>query len=201
MWRRLFVALLVLAPVTVFTQTKAPSVEGVWQITSVVTTGAGALNNRKAQPGLLIFARSHYSWVSVNGTAPRPKFAAAKDPNKLTDAEGRAVRAMESVDGQLRHLSDQRQHDHPPSDGGEERRRHDDRSAAGGAVQDRRQQADAGREVVAGSARERDDDDLDARGVSEVGAQFSSPTGSSVDRRKIGEAKSAVLRRSRPARE
>ena len=87
MRRRLFVALLVLVPVTVFTQTKAPSVEGVWQITSVVTTGAGALNTPKAQPSLLIFARSHYSWVSVNGTAPRPKFAAAKDPNKLTDAE------------------------------------------------------------------------------------------------------------------
>jgi hypothetical protein len=25
--------------------------------------------------------------VSVNGTAPRPRFAPAKDPNKLTDAE------------------------------------------------------------------------------------------------------------------
>jgi hypothetical protein len=50
MRRRLFVALLVLAPVTVFTQTKAPSVEGVWQITSVVTTGAGALNTQRRSP-------------------------------------------------------------------------------------------------------------------------------------------------------
>ena len=84
---RLLAALLVLSPIIAFAQTKAPSIEGVWQITSVVTTGAGAVNIPKAQPGLVTFAKSHYSWVSVDAVAPRPNFAAAKDPNKLTDAE------------------------------------------------------------------------------------------------------------------
>ena len=44
MRRRLLVTLLLLAPVTTFAQTKAPSIEGVWQIVSVVTTGANAVN-------------------------------------------------------------------------------------------------------------------------------------------------------------
>ena len=87
MRRRLLVTLLLLAPVTTFAQTKAPSIEGVWQIVSAVTTGADAVNIPKAQPGLVTFAKSHYSWVSVDALAPRPNFAAAKDPNKLTDAE------------------------------------------------------------------------------------------------------------------
>jgi len=39
------------------------------------------------QSSLLIFARGHYSWLSVNGTTPRTQPAAAKDPANLTDAE------------------------------------------------------------------------------------------------------------------
>jgi hypothetical protein len=84
---RLLAALLVLSPIIAFAQTKAPSIEGVWQITSVVTTGAGAVNIPKAQPGLVTFAKSRYSWVSVNTPAPRAKVAPVRDPNKLTDAE------------------------------------------------------------------------------------------------------------------
>jgi hypothetical protein len=84
---RLLVTLVLLAPAVVFAQTKSPSIEGVWQISSIVTTGANAVNITTPQPSLITFAKSHYSWVSVNGTAARPKFADAKDPNKLTDAE------------------------------------------------------------------------------------------------------------------
>jgi hypothetical protein len=65
----------------------APSVEGVWRVTEIVTTGANAVTNTSPQPSLVIFTRGHYSYLSVNGTTPRPAFAAAKDPANLTDAE------------------------------------------------------------------------------------------------------------------
>jgi hypothetical protein len=50
-------------------------------------TGANATTNKSPQPGLYIFTKQHYSIVSVGGTAPRKDFGAAKDPDKLTDAE------------------------------------------------------------------------------------------------------------------
>jgi len=84
---RLLVTLVLLAPAIVFAQTKSPSIEGVWQISSIVVTGANAVTITTPQPSLITFAKTHYSWVSVNSTAPRPKFADAKNPNKLTDAE------------------------------------------------------------------------------------------------------------------
>jgi hypothetical protein len=64
-----------------------PSVEGVWRITEIATTGANAATNGSPQPSLVIFTDGHYSYLSVNGTSPRPEFAPAKDPAKLTDAE------------------------------------------------------------------------------------------------------------------
>jgi hypothetical protein len=90
MLRHALVTLLVLVPAVASPQTKpaAPSLEGVWRITEIVTTGANAVSNTKPQPSLVIFTRGgHYSYVTVNGTTPRPKFAPAKDPAKLTDAE------------------------------------------------------------------------------------------------------------------
>jgi hypothetical protein len=85
---------MLLLPVAGFAQTKSPSIEGVWQITSVVTTGANAANIPKAQPSLIIFTKSHYSWVSIGGTAARTNVPPAKDPNKPTDAEVRAFFTM-----------------------------------------------------------------------------------------------------------
>ena len=92
--RRFLVTLLLLAPVSAFAQAKAPSIEGVWKITSVVTTGAGAASNTKPQPSLIIFTKGSYSYISVNSDAPRPNAPAAKNPNKPTDAETRALYAM-----------------------------------------------------------------------------------------------------------
>jgi hypothetical protein len=65
----------------------SPSVQGVWRISDIVATGANAATNTSPQPSLVIFTAGHYSYVSVNGSAPRPEFAPAKDPAKLTDAE------------------------------------------------------------------------------------------------------------------
>jgi hypothetical protein len=90
MLRRAFAVTLFLSIPTVgFAQARAaaPSVEGVWKITEMVITGANPMTNRSPQPSLIIFARGHYSYLSVNGTQPRAKYEAPKDPSKLTDAE------------------------------------------------------------------------------------------------------------------
>jgi hypothetical protein len=63
------------------------SLEGVWKVAEIVTTGANAATIRNPQPSVVIFTRGYYSYVSVNGAQPRPKFGPAKDPARLTDAE------------------------------------------------------------------------------------------------------------------
>ena len=63
------------------------SLEGVWKIVEIVTTGASASTISNPQPSLVIFTKGPYSVLSVNGAQPRPQFAPPKDPNKLTDAE------------------------------------------------------------------------------------------------------------------
>ena len=86
--RRLVVTLLLCSSTVAFAQGgAAPSIEGVWRIAEIVTTGANASKNTTPQPSLVIFARGHYSFLSVNGTTPRKALEPAKDPAKLTDAE------------------------------------------------------------------------------------------------------------------
>ena len=86
--RAALLTLLVLFPVVASAQANATSpIDGVWKISEVVTTGANAGTVTNPQSSLLIFARGHYSWVSVNGTTPRIQSPAAKDPAKLSDAE------------------------------------------------------------------------------------------------------------------
>lgn len=94
--RALLLTLLVSVPILGCTQAAAPApaqeeaappIDGVWRITQIVTTGANASTNSSPQPSLVMFTRGHYSYLSVNGSAQRPEFSAAKDPAKLTDAE------------------------------------------------------------------------------------------------------------------
>ena len=85
--RMLVAALLFSGSTALFAQGGPPSIEGVWKIAEVVTTGANASKNASPQPSLVIFSRGHYSFVSVNGTTARPAVTPAKDPAKLTDAE------------------------------------------------------------------------------------------------------------------
>jgi hypothetical protein len=88
-YRLLAAALLVVSPTLASAQVKStPSaVEGVWKITEVVTTGANAATNAAPQPSLVIFARGHYSTLSVNGTSARTAVTPPKDPANPTDAE------------------------------------------------------------------------------------------------------------------
>jgi hypothetical protein len=71
-----------------FSQAKpSASIQGVWKVVEIVTTGANPATNANPQPSLYIFTNRHYSLISVNGTQVRPDVQAAKDPAKLTDAE------------------------------------------------------------------------------------------------------------------
>lgn len=86
--RSLVVSLFVSVPILGFAQARpAPSLEGVWKVAEIVTTGANASTNSNPQPSLVIFTKGYYTYLSVNGTQPRPTVAPAKDPNHLTDAE------------------------------------------------------------------------------------------------------------------
>jgi hypothetical protein len=62
------------------------SIEGVWKITNVATSGANAATTSSPQPSVIIFTRGHYAYVS-GGSQPRKASPPPKDSNKLTDAE------------------------------------------------------------------------------------------------------------------
>ena len=76
--------LLVLCTTAVSAQssTKKP-IEGAWKMTEIVVTGTDASNVANPQPGLIIFARKHYSVMWVPGNQPRSLFK-GEDP---TDQE------------------------------------------------------------------------------------------------------------------
>ena len=77
--------LLVFAGPMVGHSQQAPSLQGAWRVTEVISTGPNA--SKSPQPGLYLFTKRHYSIVSVGGTAPRKDPGAPADPTKLTDAE------------------------------------------------------------------------------------------------------------------
>lgn len=86
--RALVFALLALLPAISVAQQGATSpIDGVWRITEETTTGANATSNKSPQPSLLIFARGHYSWISLGGTTARKQRPAVATPGKPTDAE------------------------------------------------------------------------------------------------------------------
>ena len=56
-------------------------IEGVWKVTEIVVTGAGASTISNPQPGLFIFAKGHYSMMYVPNSQPRALFK-AEEPTK-----------------------------------------------------------------------------------------------------------------------
>jgi len=73
---------LTLLSTTVGAQSKARKpIEGVWKVAEIVVTGADASNVAKAQPGLFIFARGHYSILYIPGSEPRALFKAEEPTN------------------------------------------------------------------------------------------------------------------------
>lgn len=72
--------LLVLCTTAVTAQTtKKKPIEGAWKVTEIVVTGTDASTVANPQPGLIIFARKHYSVMWVPGNQPRSLFK-GEDP-------------------------------------------------------------------------------------------------------------------------
>ena len=79
---RLFV-LTVLWGATVLAQgTVQPTLNGVWKVTEIVVTGAGAYTASAPQPSVFIFAKNHYGLMWVPGNTPRALFKAQLPTNE-----------------------------------------------------------------------------------------------------------------------
>jgi hypothetical protein len=65
----------------------APTIQGAWKTTSVVTTGANPTTDGDIPASIVIYTRNHFSIVEMNNGRQAPAPAPPKDPAKLTDAE------------------------------------------------------------------------------------------------------------------
>ena len=65
-----------------YAQNARKPIEGVWKVTEIVVTGAGASHVASPQPGLFIFTRGHYSMMSVPGNQPRALFKGEEPTNE-----------------------------------------------------------------------------------------------------------------------
>jgi len=81
--------LMALVGVPLLSQSRAasePTIQGVWRVTEVTTTGKDAATNKSPQPGLYIFTPKHYSLVRVTATTARPDLG-PEDYPKATAAQ------------------------------------------------------------------------------------------------------------------
>jgi hypothetical protein len=84
------VAVFISFVVPVLGQSK-PSIQGVWRILEVTTTGPNASTIKNPQPGLYIFTREHFSIARITSTEPRSAAPAVKVAGKPTDPEKAAI--------------------------------------------------------------------------------------------------------------
>ena len=68
-------------------------IEGVWRIAEVTVAGAATapVTNEDPWPSLVIFTRKYFSFLSIDGTEPRPTHRAPAVRGKPTDAEKLAM--------------------------------------------------------------------------------------------------------------
>ena len=48
------------------------TIQGVWRVTEVTTTGPNASTNKSPQPSQYIFTAKYFSLIRINGTKTRP---------------------------------------------------------------------------------------------------------------------------------
>jgi hypothetical protein len=85
-----FVGILASTPNVGLSQSRAPSVEGVWRGVSVVVTGAGGYTIPNRLPMMIIYTKGHYSVLAQDGDGrqtAREVPPPLKTPGKPTDAE------------------------------------------------------------------------------------------------------------------
>ena len=75
------------------------SIQGVWQVTQVTTTGPNASTNSSPQPSQYIFTPKHYSIVRVNGTNARPDLTRDQEQS-ATAAQLLAVYGFDALSAQ-----------------------------------------------------------------------------------------------------
>ena len=66
-----FLVIVFVCGVAVMAQGTKQPIEGVWKVSEIVVTGAGASTVSSPQPGVVIFARGYYSIMYVPGSSPR----------------------------------------------------------------------------------------------------------------------------------
>jgi hypothetical protein len=84
--------LLALIGAPLFAQSGAASqstIQGVWRVTEVTTTGPNASTNKSPQPSQYIFTPKHFSLIRINGATARPDL-----PQDLTMATAAQLLAM-----------------------------------------------------------------------------------------------------------
>lgn len=79
---KLFVVLSICGATLLAQKASRPSIEGVWKVTDIVVTGVGAYTTSAPQPSVFIFAKKHYSFLWVMGTAPRALFKTQPPTNE-----------------------------------------------------------------------------------------------------------------------
>ena len=89
MSRRLLISVVVIACASgsILAQSK-PSIQGVWRVVEVTTSGPNASTNKSPQPGVYIFTAKHYSLVRDTASEVRPAIKAAAN---ITPAEALAT--------------------------------------------------------------------------------------------------------------
>lgn len=86
--RMTIIALFVVLVLSVSSFAQSRSIEGVWSITEITTTGTAGSTKQVSQPSMYLFTKKHYSIIYVSGDAPRPEM---DDLSKATAEELRKV--------------------------------------------------------------------------------------------------------------
>ena len=80
--------LMALVGAPLFSQSGAASqstIQGVWRVTEVTTTGPNASTNKSPQPSQYIFTPKHFSLIRVNATKTRPDLTREQEKTATAD--------------------------------------------------------------------------------------------------------------------
>jgi hypothetical protein len=90
---------LVGAPLFAQSGAASQSIQGVWRVTEVTTTGPNASTNSSPQPSQYIFTPKHFSFIRINATKPRPDLTREQEPT-ATAAQLLAVYGFDALSAQ-----------------------------------------------------------------------------------------------------
>lgn len=68
---RIYALVLLIAVLGVSAMSQSKSIQGVWKINEITTTGANGKTIAVTQPSMYLFTKTHYSIIFVSGDKPR----------------------------------------------------------------------------------------------------------------------------------